>query len=291
MKTITRKYTLLALSLLLTSFVFSQVKIANNSDPVEPNSVLELESSDKGLLLPRLALTSTSSASPLAAHVAGMLVYNTATTGDVTPGLYYNTGSAWVNILNPVVIPAGTIITKMSTNAPSGYLYCDGSAVSRTTYAALFADIGVTYGVGDGSTTFNLPDLRGLFLRGQADGQPTDPDRESRTDSGDGTTIGDNVGTKQGDATSGPNNPFIGTTSTGGSHGHGLTYWDGATVFATATTRFFNAGNTWTSSGSGGTNTGAVASGGSHDHTTTVTAGGDLETRPTNIYVRYYIKY
>jgi microcystin-dependent protein len=53
----------------------------------------------------------------------------------------------------------------MST-APSGWLVANGSAVSRTTYAALFAAIGTTYGAGDGSTTFTLPDLRGYFVRG-----------------------------------------------------------------------------------------------------------------------------
>lgn len=50
--------------------------------------------------------------------------------------------------------------------APTGYLLCDGSAVSRTTYADLFAVLSTTYGVGDGSTTFNVPDARGVFVRG-----------------------------------------------------------------------------------------------------------------------------
>ncbi len=50
--------------------------------------------------------------------------------------------------------------------APTGFLICDGRAISRTTYASLFAAIGTLYGVGDGSTTFNLPDLRGEFIRG-----------------------------------------------------------------------------------------------------------------------------
>jgi microcystin-dependent protein len=53
--------------------------------------------------------------------------------------------------------PAGSILNYSGTTAPDGYLLCDGSAVSRTTYAALFAAIGTTFGVGDGSTTFNVP--------------------------------------------------------------------------------------------------------------------------------------
>lgn len=62
--------------------------------------------------------------------------------------------------------PAGLIAPYGGTSAPTGYLACDGSNVSRTTYAALFTAIGTTWGVGDGSTTFGLPDLRGYTLVG-----------------------------------------------------------------------------------------------------------------------------
>lgn len=57
--------------------------------------------------------------------------------------------------------PAGIIMPFAGTVAPENYLFCDGSAVSRTTYATLFGVIGTTFGAGDGSTTFNLPDLSG----------------------------------------------------------------------------------------------------------------------------------
>jgi microcystin-dependent protein len=63
--------------------------------------------------------------------------------------------------------PIGTIIPFAGSPIPDGYLVCDGSAVSRTTYADLFAVIGVIYGSGDGSTTFNLPNLKGRVLTGQ----------------------------------------------------------------------------------------------------------------------------
>lgn len=62
--------------------------------------------------------------------------------------------------------PSGAIIPFAGTSAPTGYLSCDGSAVSRTTYADLFTAIGTTWGAGDGSTTFNVPDLRAAVLRG-----------------------------------------------------------------------------------------------------------------------------
>ena len=67
-----------------------------------------------------------------------------------------------------VSIPPGAIMEYGAAAAPAGWLLCDGSAVSRATYAALFAIIGTTYGPGNGSTTFNVPDARGRFTLGQA---------------------------------------------------------------------------------------------------------------------------
>ena len=64
------------------------------------------------------------------------------------------------------IMPAGTIIPFAGSSIPTGYLLCNGAVVSRTTYAALFRVIGTTYGAGDGSTTFKLPDLRDRFLEG-----------------------------------------------------------------------------------------------------------------------------
>lgn len=64
-----------------------------------------------------------------------------------------------------------------ATSAPAGWLKANGAAISRASYAALFAVIGTTFGAGDGSTTFNLPDLRGEFLRGLDDGRGVDSGR------------------------------------------------------------------------------------------------------------------
>jgi len=63
-------------------------------------------------------------------------------------------------------MPTGTVSAFAGSAAPTGYALCDGSAVNRTTQAALFSVIGTTYGIGDGSTTFNLPDLRGRVVAG-----------------------------------------------------------------------------------------------------------------------------
>lgn len=65
-------------------------------------------------------------------------------------------------------VPVGTVLAHAGTNSPSGYLSCNGSAVSRSLYSNLFYTIGTLYGSGDGSTTFNLPDYRYVFLRGGA---------------------------------------------------------------------------------------------------------------------------
>lgn len=77
--------------------------------------------------------------------------------------------------------PTGTIVAYGGTSAPSGWLLCDGAAVSRNTYARLFSVLGTTYGAGDGSTTFNLPDLRQRFPLGKAA-------------SGTGSTLGETGG-------------------------------------------------------------------------------------------------
>ena len=76
-----------------------------------------------------------------------------------------------------VGIPAGAVIYVAMSTAPVGWLKANGAAISRTTYAALYAAIGTTYGAGDGSTTFNVPDLRGEFLRGLDDGRGVDSGR------------------------------------------------------------------------------------------------------------------
>lgn len=66
-----------------------------------------------------------------------------------------------------IVMPSGSIIVYAGSSAPTGYLFCDGSAISRSTYATLFGIISTTYGVGDGSSTFNLPDIRGRVVAGK----------------------------------------------------------------------------------------------------------------------------
>lgn len=89
------------------------------------------------------------------------------------------------------LIPSGVVWDMSSATIPSGWLLCDGSAVSRTTYANLFTAIGTTYGVGDSSTTFNVPDCRGRATVGRTNMGGTANDRVSSvTMTPDGRTLG-----------------------------------------------------------------------------------------------------
>lgn len=147
-----------------------------------------------------------------------------------------------------------------AADVPNGWLMCDGTAVNRTTYARLFGKIDTMYGNGDGTTTFNLPDLRGEFIRGWADAASTDPDKASRTDRGDGTT-GNYVGTKQGGALE--------------DHDHTSGYSDNALEQGNTGSHFVP-----DHSGAGtGTLTGTV-----------LNATASTETRPRNVAMIYCIK-
>ena len=99
-------------------------------------------------------------------------------------------------------VPTGSVFCRAVATLPTGYLECNGAAVSRSTYSALFAIIGVNYGSGNGSSTFNVPDLRGEFVRG--------------VDRGRGVDSGRNVATSQGGANASHNHSISlsGTTST-----------------------------------------------------------------------------
>lgn len=81
-----------------TPVVFGQVKIGNNPKLINKDAVVEMESTNKGMLLPRLALSSTTNPAPLSSFVQGMFVFNTAAANDVTPGMYYSDGVKWIKV-------------------------------------------------------------------------------------------------------------------------------------------------------------------------------------------------
>lgn len=173
----------------------------------------------------------------------------------------------------PLDLPPATVHAFAGTSAPEGWAMCDGSEVSRTEYAALFAAIGTTYGVGDGSTTFNLPDMRGEFLRGLDDmgtaagARGKDVDGTART-----------VGQTQADQFQG--------------HGHDLYVGNTSSTFAhlASQNQIALADNT------GGRSLKSSQSGAQDIINTPLTLGangaprfGD-ETRPANIAINYIIK-
>ena len=170
-------------------------------------------------------------------------------------------------------VPVGAVIGVPYSTPDSGWLECDGSEISRTTYATLYAKIGDAYGAGDESTTFNLPDYRGEFLRGW--------------DNERGIDVGRSIGSTQSGALS-SHSHSAGTlaTAASGSHSHTLRYGNnnggtngGGTTFDKATD--FD-----------GAQSGAIDTVGNHTHTITGTtaASGSDETRPRNISLMYQIK-
>jgi phage-related tail fiber protein len=133
---------------------------------------------DMNLALQALASTSAGTTEPAVKFPCQLWA-------DTTTGLLKirnAANSSWITmgdftLPNSGLIQPGAVIYIAHGNSLNGYLKCNGGAISRTTYANLYAAIGTTYGVGDGSTTFNLPELRGEFIRGLDDSRGIDAGR------------------------------------------------------------------------------------------------------------------
>lgn len=184
-------------------------------------------------------------------------------------------GSAIASLVPPGTISAYAGVVGGAVNPPPGWLLCDGSAVSRTQYAGLFAAIGTGWGSGDGATTFNLPDLRGRFARGVDMGAGRDPNASGRTAVQPGGNVGDNVGTLQIDGLASHNHPVNDP-----GHDHDLTFArDYNTAGATRSVVYNPTGYQNVATRSLASMTGI-----------TVTSVGGAETRPRNVAVNYLIK-
>jgi len=173
---------------------------------------------------------------------------------------------------NAVSSPVGSIMPFAgdASKVPTGWLLCDGREVSRSDYAALYAVIGTAWGYGNNSTTFRIPDLRGVFLRGVAGTWPAmDADAASRLPRHPGGNSGNNVGTYQDDAIRNITGTFDGNVNDGN---------------AAKTGAFYNTGQAF--SGSDGANGGGRIG---FDASLVVPTGTD--NRPKNVYVNYIIKY
>jgi microcystin-dependent protein len=153
------------------------------------------------------------------------------------------------------LLPAGAVMPFAMNSAPSGWLAADGTAVSRSAYATLFAAISTTHGVGDGSTTFNLPDLRGIFVRG------------SGSQDISGITYNKTFAAKEGDAFQG--------------HQHAVTH---NAVYAVA-------GNAYQGGNGAILNAATIQVGNPTTDGANGTPRTAVETRPANIALLYCIKF
>jgi len=223
-------------------------------------------------------------------------------------------------LLNPSPDPTAQVSTGdikvwPTDTLPAGFLWANGEAVSRTTYAALFAIISTTYGVGDGSTTFNLPDLCGRAPFGSDDmGGITLKSRVTNASSGIvGTTLGATGGAQSVvlDTTMIPSHTHTGTTASGGSHSHSGTTDNGGVDHTHGVASGADAYNITVDGGAGDVagafaqNTGGASaylhthpfsttSDGSHTHTFTSasTGGGLLHTNmPPALIVNFIIRH
>jgi len=126
---------------------------------------------------------STVTVSGASSYVGAATFYSTVTVSGAA--VFKSNVSIGGTITGPGIVPSGTVLPYAGASAPSGYLLSFGQNVSRSTYAALFTAIGTTYGVGDGSSTFGIPDLRGRAVAGQDDMGGTSANRLTSPINGD----------------------------------------------------------------------------------------------------------
>lgn len=169
------------------------------------------------------------------------------------------------NLTPSSIVPPGSIVAFAMATPPPGFFKANGAAVSRITYGALFAQIGTSYGAGDGVNTFNLPDLRGTFLRGWDDSRGLDANR--------------GLGTLQGSQNA--SHTHGASSDVQGAHSHGI--WPIALNITTG-----QGGGHYSVGASLSANSGSA---GAHNHNITVDASGGIEARPVNVAMVYCIKY
>jgi microcystin-dependent protein len=225
------------------------------------------------------------------------------------------TSGVWTKLIQDTkYVPVGMVAEFASPVAPAGYLVCDGSPKSRTAYAELFATIGVTWGVGDGSTTFNLPDFRGVFRRGWDNGRGLDPARtfaSSQTSQNlahnhSGTTNNGGVHGHTGSTSGSGNHTHTGSTSAAGNHTHTVPAMNGPTLpVSPGFPNFVSQPSGVNVSSVAGNHTHSLAidiagghvhdvsinAGGDHNHIFSTTSVGASESRPVNVTTLVCIKF
>lgn len=192
--------------------------------------------------------------------------------------------------------PTGSIMAFAGPKdkVPAGWLLCDGAPLSRSNFAPLYAVIGTAWGAGDGASTFHIPDLRGLFLRGVSYDQPKnwDDGRNNRTAINSGGNTNNEVGSFQGESFRGHNHG--GNTVANGAHNHRVMNGNSHLVWQHESR--YDDVRGWSPNvidAAHGTNVplgGGIygETNGNHQHG--IPSDGGNETRPDNAYVNYIIK-
>ncbi len=178
-------------------------------------------------------------------------------------------------------IPIGCVQAYAGDKIPAGWVECNGQEYNKTKYPELYKAIGTNWG--SSGDMFRVPDLRGQFLRGVSGTQTTDPNSEGRTAKYSGGNSGNQVGSYQEDATALPNKQFSGNTNTSGEHSHPI-----PASYASPTSKAdWRLDDTTAAAEKRDYSTNPA---GNHNHSVTITDGGDAETRPKNANVIFIIR-
>jgi len=202
----------------------------------------------------------------------------------VNGGFLTTDSSGNLSFATPDSVPTGCVFCRAAASVPAGYLECNGAAVSRSTYSALFSVIGTTYGSGNGSSTFNLPDLRGEFIRG--------------FDNGRGVDSGRSINNPQGSANQSHNHSYgnAGITVSGANHRHNARGFSlqpsvASVAITLGSGQSYQIG--YRTSDSGSTNQAILNSGNLSMSGTvgiTINNTGGNESRPRNVAMMYIIR-
>lgn len=261
--------------LLILFFCNLNAQVGIGTITPDSNAMLEVLTVDKGILLPRVSLLSTTSSSPLSSHTKGMVVYNTGQNGTGTstvfPGLYYNDGNGWIRF-NPNTTKIGDLKYSLATVDHSGWFLLNGRATSTLTATPQANAVSLGY-------TANLPDGADLFLKGKTGSE----------------TVGAQGGNQSFSIAQSnlPNINFTGTTNTTGAHTHNADSFAGDENIGLLSTNALTLYVTEPVAKDGTTTTTKTTdSDGAHTHTVSFNSGGSntpVENVPkfvaTNIFI------
>jgi hypothetical protein len=155
-----------------TAGLQTQITVATNTANTAITTANAANATANGIAGTANTALTNANAAVVTANAASVTASNAETTANAIAG----TANTALTIANAAV-PAGSVFYFANSTVPTGFLKANGAAISRSTYSVLFAVIGTLFGAGDGSTTFNLPDLRGEFIRGWDDSRGVDSGR------------------------------------------------------------------------------------------------------------------